>query len=237
MTGQTFDLGPQALIVARLAEGVTDAHLDGATPCPEYAVHHLLGHLTGLAVAFRDAARKDLGATTDTAPDSALPDIGPDWREALPKALDELADAWRDPAAWTGTTRAGGVTLPGPVAGAVVADELVVHGWDLARATGQEYAPTRRPCRPRTVSSPPWPRTRRAAEASSVPSCRCPTTRPSSTARSGSAAATPAGPRRACPRPVPDPPTGFPVRSVDGARCLSYFQRVVLRTSYMRRDM
>ncbi|MFF2100033.1 TIGR03086 family metal-binding protein [Streptomyces sp. NPDC058202] len=141
MTGQTFDLGPQALIVARLAEGVTDAHLDGATPCPEYAVHHLLGHLTGLAVAFRDAARKDLGATTDTAPDSALPDIGPDWREALPKALDELADAWRDPAAWTGTTRAGGVTLPGPVAGAVVADELVVHGWDLARATGQEYAP------------------------------------------------------------------------------------------------
>ncbi|MEU8643568.1 MULTISPECIES: TIGR03086 family metal-binding protein [unclassified Streptomyces] len=141
MTGQTFDLGPQALIVARLAEGVTDAHLDGATPCPEYAVHHLLGHLTGLAVAFRDAARKDLGATTDTAPDSALPDIGPDWREALPKALDELADAWRDPAAWTGTTRAGGVPLPGPVAGAVVADELVVHGWDLARATGQEYAP------------------------------------------------------------------------------------------------
>ncbi|MER5881222.1 TIGR03086 family metal-binding protein [Streptomyces sp. NPDC060235] len=141
MTGQTFDLGPQALIVARLAEGVTDAHLDGATPCPEYAVHHLLGHLTGLAVAFRDAARKDLGATTDTAPDSALPDIGADWREALPKALDELADAWRDPAAWTGTTRAGGVTLPGPVAGAVVADELVVHGWDLARATGQQYAP------------------------------------------------------------------------------------------------
>ncbi|MFJ7305361.1 TIGR03086 family metal-binding protein [Streptomyces sp. NPDC099088] len=141
MTGQTFDLGPQALIVARLAEGVTDAHLDGATPCPEYAVHHLLGHLTGLAIAFRDAARKDLGATTDTAPDSALPDIGPGWREALPKALDELADAWRDPAAWTGTTRVGGVTLPGPVAGAVVADELVVHGWDLARATGQEYTP------------------------------------------------------------------------------------------------
>ncbi|MET7943386.1 TIGR03086 family metal-binding protein [Streptomyces sp. NPDC005302] len=141
MTGQTFDLGPQALIVARLAEGVTDAHLDGATPCPDYAVHHLLGHLTGLSVAFRDAARKDLGASTDTAPDSALPDIGPDWREALPKALDELADAWRDPEAWTGTTRAGGVSLPGPVAAAVVADELVVHGWDLARATGRSYVP------------------------------------------------------------------------------------------------
>jgi uncharacterized protein (TIGR03086 family) len=55
--------------------------------------------------------------------------------------LDELAEAWRDPAAWTGETRAGGVTLPGAVAGAVAADELVVHGWDLARATGQEYEP------------------------------------------------------------------------------------------------
>jgi uncharacterized protein (TIGR03086 family) len=100
-----------------------------------------LGHLGGLAVAFRDAGRKDLGVTTDTNPGSVVPDIGPDWRETLPKALDELAEAWRAPAAWTGETRAGGVTLPGAVAGAVAADELVVHGWDLARATGQEYEP------------------------------------------------------------------------------------------------
>ncbi|MET9902553.1 TIGR03086 family metal-binding protein [Streptomyces sp. NPDC006446] len=141
MTGQTFDLGPQALIVARLADAVTDDRLDGVTPCPDYAVRNILGHLAGLSVAFRDAARKDLGATTDTSPDSAVPDLGPGWREALPKALDELGDAWRDPAAWTGMTRAGGVTLPGAVAAAVAADELVVHGWDLARATGQGYEP------------------------------------------------------------------------------------------------
>lgn len=32
MTDQTFDFGPQALIVARLAESVTDEQLDGATP-------------------------------------------------------------------------------------------------------------------------------------------------------------------------------------------------------------
>lgn len=141
MTGQTFDFGPQAIVVARLAAGVTDAQFDGATPCPKYAVRNLLGHLTGLAVAFRDAGRKDLGPTTDADPTAAVPDIEPGWREALPEALDELADAWRDPAAWTGTTRAGGVALPAEVAAAVAADELVVHGWDLARATGQEYAP------------------------------------------------------------------------------------------------
>jgi uncharacterized protein (TIGR03086 family) len=140
-TFDTFDLGPQALVVARLAAGTTREQLDRHTPCPGLAVHNMLGHLGGLAVAFRDAGRKDLGVTTDTNPGSVVPDIGPDWRETLPKALDELAEAWRDPAAWTGETRAGGVTLPGAVAGAVAADELVVHGWDLARATGQAYEP------------------------------------------------------------------------------------------------
>lgn len=137
----TLDLGPQTRIVARLAAGVPDERLADRTPCPDYAVGDLLGHLAGLAVAFRDAARKDLGHTTNTAPDSAALTLPDDWREALPKVLGELAEAWRDPAAWTGMTRAGGVDLPGDIAGAVVADELVVHGWDLARATGQEYVP------------------------------------------------------------------------------------------------
>jgi uncharacterized protein (TIGR03086 family) len=136
-----FDFGPQARVVARLAEGVTDEQLATATPCPDYAVRNMLGHLAGLSVAFRDAGRKDLGATTATAPDAAVPHIGPGWREELPKALDELAEAWRDPDAWTGMTRAGGVNLPGAVAAAVAADELVIHGWDLARATGQPYEP------------------------------------------------------------------------------------------------
>ena len=136
-----LDLGPQAAVVARLAEAVTDEQLADPTPCPEYAVRNVLGHLFHLAGAFRDAARKDLGVTTDTSPGSALPDITPDWRGELPKVLAELGEAWRDPAAWTGMTRAGGVDLPGEIAALVAVDELVVHGWDLARATGQPYAP------------------------------------------------------------------------------------------------
>src|SRR5690349_12659659 len=118
------DLGAQTRIVAQLAAAVTDERLTAATPCPDLAVRNLLGHLLHLSVAFRDAARKDLGPTTDTSPDAAVPDIGPGWREELPKALDDLADAWRDPAAWTGLTRAGGIDLPGEVAGAVAVDEL-----------------------------------------------------------------------------------------------------------------
>ncbi|MFD3700466.1 TIGR03086 family metal-binding protein [Streptomyces sp. NPDC058646] len=142
MTGTTtLDLGPQARIVARLVAGVPDTRLAGRTPCPDYTVSDLLGHLAGLAVALRDAARKDLGTTTDTDPGSAAPALPASWREELPRVLGELADAWQDPAAWTGMTRAGGLDLPGDIAGAVTVDELVVHGWDLARATGQEYVP------------------------------------------------------------------------------------------------
>jgi uncharacterized protein (TIGR03086 family) len=50
-----------------------------------------------------------------------------------------MAEAWRDPDAWTGQTRAGSVDLPGEVAGLVALDELVIHGWDVARASGQDY--------------------------------------------------------------------------------------------------
>ncbi|NXY94639.1 TIGR03086 family protein [Streptomyces sp. BR123] len=137
-----LDLRPQARVVARLAAGVPDDRLAAPTPCPEYAVSDLLSHLALLAVAFRDAARKNLGPTTDTAPGAAAVPALPDhWREELPRALAEMAGAWTDPAAWTGMTRAGAVDLPGGIAGAVAVDELVIHGWDLARALGQEYAP------------------------------------------------------------------------------------------------
>ncbi|MGW7302978.1 TIGR03086 family metal-binding protein [Streptomyces sp. NPDC054829] len=141
MTESTIDFGPQTRVLARLVEGVTDEQLTDPTPCPELRVRNLLGHLLGLTVAFRDAGRKSLGATTDTNPFGTVPDIGPGWREEFPKVLGELAEAWRDPQAWTGMTRAGGFDLPGEVAGAVAIDELVIHGWDLARATGQPYTP------------------------------------------------------------------------------------------------
>ncbi|WP_306338411.1 TIGR03086 family metal-binding protein [Streptomyces sp. KL118A] len=136
-----LDLGPQARLVARIAERVTDEQLSAPTPCPDYAVRHLLGHLIGLSHAFQGAARKEFGPALDTPPGDSLPDVAPGWRAELAQALAGLARAWRDPEAWQGMTRAGGLDLPGEVAGLVALDELVVHGWDLARATGQEYAP------------------------------------------------------------------------------------------------
>ncbi|MER6914758.1 TIGR03086 family metal-binding protein [Streptomyces sp. NPDC000594] len=134
------DLRPPAAAVARLLDGVADGQLGEPTPCPDYTVRGLLGHLTGLSAAFRDAALKNLGSTTDTPPASALPVLDDDWRTVLPEHLGELATAWAAPEAWEGTTRAGGITLPAQVAGQIALNELVVHGWDLARATGQPYS-------------------------------------------------------------------------------------------------
>ncbi|WP_274915147.1 TIGR03086 family metal-binding protein [Streptomyces sp. WZ-12] len=135
------DLAAQAREVARLAAGTAEEQLAAPTPCSAYAVRHLLGHLVGLTAAFRDAARKELGPTTDTPPGTALPELAPGWRAELAGNLDALAAAWRAPAAWKRETQVGDVTLPGAAAGRFALNELVVHGWDLARATGQDYAP------------------------------------------------------------------------------------------------
>jgi uncharacterized protein (TIGR03086 family) len=136
----TVDLGPATRQMADLIAQVPDDLLDEPTPCPAYTLGDLVDHVSGLALAFTAAARK---APVPGAPERASGDasrLGTDWRTRLARELDALAEAWRDPAAWTGATRAGGIDLPGEVAGLVALDEVVVHGWDVARASGQPYA-------------------------------------------------------------------------------------------------
>ncbi|NEE58477.1 TIGR03086 family protein, partial [Streptomyces sp. SID8455] len=82
-----LDLEPAARRISGLLGAIDDGRLGGPTPCPDYAVRELLAHLSGLAAAFRDAARKDLGASTAVSPDSALPVLEDDWREVLPRRL------------------------------------------------------------------------------------------------------------------------------------------------------
>jgi uncharacterized protein (TIGR03086 family) len=134
------DLAPAAQRMADLVRGVPDEQLGAPTPNPEYTLGDLLDHVGGLALAFTDAAGKvgDPGSEGGSGDASRL---GDDWRTRIPRELAALAEAWRDPDAWTGMTRAGGVDLPGEVAGMVALDELVVHGWDVARASGQPYEP------------------------------------------------------------------------------------------------
>ncbi|MFG2720844.1 TIGR03086 family metal-binding protein [Streptomyces sp. NPDC048416] len=136
------DLGPAAAELTRLLDGVRDDQLAGPTPCSTYALRDLLAHVLGLSGAFQDAARKEFGPSTNTAPSSAPPpELPDDWRTSLPDNLAAMAAAWRDPAAWEGETQVGGLNLPATVAGRVALDELVVHGWDVARATNRAYRP------------------------------------------------------------------------------------------------
>jgi uncharacterized protein (TIGR03086 family) len=137
-----IDLTPATIRMTAIVEGIGDDQLDAATPCPGYSVGAMLDHVGGLSQAFRAAAAKDLRPLTDTAPGPSATELEAGWRESIPQHLAALGEAWRDPAAWEGMTRAGGVDLPGEVAAIVAVDELVVHAWDLAVATGQPYEPT-----------------------------------------------------------------------------------------------
>ncbi|BCI55815.1 TIGR03086 family protein [Mycolicibacterium litorale] len=123
---------------AGLVRTVPDDALDRATPNAAMTVRDLVAHIGALSAAFAAAARKDLGEWTDVPPDEHAP-LDEGWRTVYPQRLAALADAWRDPDAWAGMTRAGGVDLPGDVAGAVATAEVVIHGWDLAVATGRRY--------------------------------------------------------------------------------------------------
>ncbi|CAM3420859.1 TIGR03086 family metal-binding protein [Stackebrandtia soli] len=134
------DLGPAADAVTDVVNGISPSDLASSTPCGDYTVATLLEHVRGLSIAFADAAAKMASPLTDNPPAPSGEDLPDDWAEQLPDRLQALAEAWRMPDAWLGFTRVGGVDLPGGIAGLVALNELVVHGWDLAVATGQEYS-------------------------------------------------------------------------------------------------
>lgn len=136
VTTTMVDLGPPTRRLANLVRRIPDDALDRTTPCRDRSLGALLDHVDGLAVAFRMAAQK---TPLDAAPSADSGRLGDDWRTRIPAALEALSEAWRDPEAWGGMTAAGGVDLPGEVAGLVALDEVVVHGWDVARASGQPY--------------------------------------------------------------------------------------------------
>jgi len=132
------DLGPAAGRFATLIQGVRDDQLNGPTPCSDWSLAKLVDHAGGFAIAFANAAVKGFGPLS-AVPEDGEPQLESGWRDRIAADLERLAIAWKDPQAWTGMTRVGGVDLPGDAAGMFALDELVIHGWDVARATGQPY--------------------------------------------------------------------------------------------------
>jgi uncharacterized protein (TIGR03086 family) len=135
-----FDFQLPTAQLLHLASTVSDEQLVDPTPCDGRTISQLLGHVSGLLGAFRATADKDLGPWTDTNPDDGgWPQVQDGWRDELARRGPALVEAWAAPEAWQGMTRAGGQDLPGQVAGMVALDEVTLHGWDLARATGHDY--------------------------------------------------------------------------------------------------
>jgi uncharacterized protein (TIGR03086 family) len=137
----SVDLGPAARRLGELVARVDDGELGKPTPCPAYSLGDLIDHIGGLAVAFAAAARKEAGVNASQPSPGDAARLTDDWRTRIPRDLATLATAWQEPGAWTGTTQIAGDESPGEIVGLVAADELVVHGWDLARATGQPWRP------------------------------------------------------------------------------------------------
>jgi uncharacterized protein (TIGR03086 family) len=136
-----------APVLEALADVVeTSAPLEAPTPCRSYSVgelrDHVLGWLQYFAVALAD-------------PDRAGPRLEPDAYRAAQESRP-LPDVVHDSAARIRTALDGGVLqrrvvmsqaqMDGAAVVAMALGEYVVHGWDLATATGRPWQPSSQAC-------------------------------------------------------------------------------------------
>jgi len=135
------DLRPAARELTRLVDGVRDDQLGDPTPCTQYTLGDLLQHVRGLAEAFTLAGRKEQPAGGSQPPPQGDASLLPeDWRGEIAQWLERLVEAWADPTAWEGNAWIAGFEAPASAVGVTAANELAVHGWDMARASGQPIA-------------------------------------------------------------------------------------------------
>ncbi|ASO21978.1 uncharacterized protein (TIGR03086 family) [Actinoalloteichus hoggarensis] len=120
-----------------IVERVRPEDFAAPTPCAEFDVRALLDHLTWATRILILAGRKEsFPADVDWSEDM----MTGDWRKRLLDGIDETATVWSEPASWVGTTViAGGSEFPATFAGELAFVELILHGWDLARAVGLPY--------------------------------------------------------------------------------------------------
>jgi uncharacterized protein (TIGR03086 family) len=132
------------LLVAVLADlapvvgGIAAGQLHDPTPCTDYDVEQLRGHvlswLTTFAAGFADP---DGRAPSDRIGSYQVP---ADPAAEVRGSSKTLATALRDGAA-SRPLRLGDSAMPGEMALSMILWEYQMHGWDLARATGQPWSP------------------------------------------------------------------------------------------------
>jgi uncharacterized protein (TIGR03086 family) len=118
---------------APVLAGLRADQLDDATPCDEFDVRDLAGHLLAVAQRVRNVGRGESPFSVD---ESVTADEDR-WAEAWAEVGDEVQAAWADDATLTRIVELPWATLPGAATLAMWTNELSVHTWDLATATGQ----------------------------------------------------------------------------------------------------
>lgn len=103
------------------------------TPCAEFDVRALLGHLEFVLRRIAAIGRDEDPFSVTERHDVA--DTG--WHAAWLDAAHEVQTAWTDPAILDQPRTLPWMVMPGRAALAVYTSEVVVHTWDLARATDQ----------------------------------------------------------------------------------------------------
>ncbi len=115
----------------------SEDHLDARTPCDEWTVRRLIDHLLAGQAMF---AAGPTGGTI--APPSGPPPelVGVDPVAQYEEARKATLHAYAQRGVLEGTINAGDAELPAAVVLGIAFCDQLIHGWDLATATGQDAA-------------------------------------------------------------------------------------------------
>lgn len=131
------EMAAAAAEAARVVGNVPDGQLTAPTPCRDWDLRTLLNHLilwTSYSAERRahgESVSEDLMSRDFTA--------DPGFRANYAEQIGRAVKAWEDPAAWQGERSVMGAATPAADVGAMLVMETALHGWDVARATGQQY--------------------------------------------------------------------------------------------------
>ena len=126
---QLDELGP---LLAGVVGNISPDQLEARTPCEEFDVRGVLEHMIGGATVFAAAFRGVEPGDSDTT----------DVLASFRPALGNLAGSIHEPGALDGTVAAPFGEVPAAQFARFVVLDGLVHGWDLATATGQPYEPS-----------------------------------------------------------------------------------------------
>ncbi len=128
----------RAFATARtVLDGIGPDQFERPTPCTEYDVRTLAGHLLAVAQRVRNVGR---GESPFSVPEVVEGVADDGWVEAWDETGAAITDAWADDATLERMIELPWATMPGSATLLMWTNELSVHSWDLATATGQSPA-------------------------------------------------------------------------------------------------